>query len=175
MFCMVSGGSGSGKSEFAENLALDLYNKNDKKPLIYIATMVAFDDEAKKKIERHRQMRKNKNFTTLECFTELKKAEIPLGSTVLLDCMSNMTANEMFSENGAGENTVEAVIEGLCHCIRQCENIVVVTNEIFSDGCCYEEDTIKYISCMGKINRKMAELAQMVVEVVCGIPIYYKK
>ena len=53
---------------------------------------------------------RGKGFDTLECYTGLVRAAIPEGSTVLLECMSNLVANEMFQKNGAHENTVEAVI-----------------------------------------------------------------
>ena len=172
MFYMISGGSGSGKSEFAESVILQLSQKEEKR--VYIATMMAFDEEAKRKIARHRQMRKEKNFFTIECFTGLKKVVLPQGCTVLLDCMSNLTANEMFQDNGAKENTVTEVIEGIDSILVQCANLVVVTNEIFSDGCDYDESTKEYIRKLGAINRQMAERADAVVEVVCGIPIYHK-
>lgn len=172
MFYMISGGSGSGKSEFAENIILKLSRKEEKR--IYIATMMAFDEEAKSKIARHRQMRNEKHFTTIECFTNLKKVVLPEGCTVLLDCMSNLTANEMFQENGAKENTVKEVIEGINNILEQCTNLVVVTNEIFSDGCDYDESTKDYIRKLGAINRQMAKRADTVVEVVYGIPIYHK-
>ena len=54
MFVVVYGGSGSGKSEFAETLTVD-YCSGVK---YYIATMQPFDDESYKKIDRHRRMRK---------------------------------------------------------------------------------------------------------------------
>ena len=125
------------KSEFAESVILQLSQKEEKR--VYIATMMAFDEEAKRKIARHRQMRKEKNFFTIECFTGLKKVVLPQGCTVLLDCMSNLTANEMFQANGAKENTVTEVIEGIDSILGQCANLVVVTNEIFSDGFDYDE------------------------------------
>lgn len=173
MFYMISGGSGSGKSEFAESVILQLSQKEEKR--VYIATMMAFDEEAKCKIARHRQMRKEKHFSTIECFTGLKKVVLPKGCTVLLDCMSNLAANEMFQEDGAKENTVTEVIEGIDSILKQCANLVVVTNEIFSDGCDYDESTKDYIRKLGAINRQMAKRADEVVEVVCGIPIYHKK
>lgn len=80
---------------------------------IYIATMYPFDEESKKRVKRHQAMRQGKGFDTLECYTGLVRAAIPEGSTVLLECMSNLVANEMFQENGAHENTVEAVIGGV--------------------------------------------------------------
>lgn len=175
MFYMISGGSGSGKSEYAENIILQLQQSAQDKTLIYIATMMAFDEEAREKIKRHRNMRKEKGFLTKECYTQLKKIDVPKDSTILLDCMSNLAANEMFQEKGAGEQTTEEIMEGIDFLLKKCANLVVVTNEIFSDGCSYDDVTKKYIEQLGKINQSMAQRADMVVEVVCGIPIYHKR
>ena len=175
MFCMVSGGSGSGKSEYAENMTVNLKNGSEDKTLIYIATMMASDEEAKEKIRRHRNMRKEKGFLTKECYTQLKKLKVPGHGTILLDCMSNLAANEMFVEQGAGKQTTEEIIQGIEALLEQCENLVVVTNEIFSDGLEYDDMTKEYIHHLGGINQYMAKKADMVVEVVCGIPIYHKK
>lgn len=174
MFYMISGGSGSGKSEYAESMILKLSQMKEKER-VYIATMMAFDEEAKRKIARHREMRKDKGFITMECFTGLKNIKLPENCTVLLDCMSNLCANEMYDETGAKEHVVEEVLKGIQKVLKQCKNLVVVTNEIFSDGCEYDESTKKYIQSLGRINQHMARLADAVVEVVCGIPIYHKK
>lgn len=170
MLTLVTGGSGSGKSEFAENTAVSYKSKN----LIYIATMYPYDDEAYKKIERHKIMRKDKNFDTVECFTNLECVEIPSGTTVLLDCMSNLVANEMYHDNGAKELTVESVIRGVKK-IRECaDNFVIVTNEIFSDGIEYDDETKKYLKNLGDINSAIGKIADNVVEVVYTIPIFKK-
>ena len=109
MMILVTGGSGSGKSAFAEDCVLALGEKKR----IYIATMFPFDEESKKRVARHRNMRKGKGFETVECYAGLKNVRIDKNSTVLLECMSNLVANEMFQESGAGENTVNAVMEGI--------------------------------------------------------------
>lgn len=174
MFYLISGGSGSGKSGFAEAVSVELHAEEKNEPFLYIATMMASDEEAQKKIERHRTMRKGKGFTTLECFTKLKEASVPSDCTILLDCLSNLVANEMFSKDGAKEQVVEEVSEGVEHLLKQCRNLVIVTNEIFSDGCQYDETTRQYIRNLGRLNRHLAERADKVVEVVCGIPLYHK-
>ncbi|WP_310603330.1 bifunctional adenosylcobinamide kinase/adenosylcobinamide-phosphate guanylyltransferase [Anaerosporobacter sp.] len=170
MMTLVTGGSGSGKSEFAENRTL-AYSKED---LIYIATMVAFDKEAERKIARHREMRKEKNFTTRECYVNLKSLELKQENTVLLDCMSNLVANEMYQENGSHEDTVKQVIDGVMAMKEQVKNVVIVTNEVFSDGVIYDEETNRYIDYLGAINKALAEMADEVIEVVYTIPIYHK-
>lgn len=170
MLTLVTGGSGSGKSEFAENLTVSY--KSSK--LIYIATMYPYDDEAYKKIDRHKEMRKNKNFDTVECFTNLKKLDIPSGSSVLLDCMSNLVANEMYRDDGAKELTVQNIIEGVKKIKDSADNFVIVTNEIFSDGIEYDEETNKYLRNLGMINSDIGKIADNVVEVVYTIPIFKK-
>ena len=148
MFFVVTGGSGSGKSAFAEKLTASLGEGRR----IYIATMMCFDEEGKKRISRHRAMRADKHFETLERYTDLAGREVPANSILLLECMSNLTANEMFDESGAGERTVEAVMEGICHLREKARHLVVVTNEIFSDGVEYDPETRKYQSYLGEVN-----------------------
>lgn len=171
MITLVTGGSGSGKSAYAE----DVLTGFGEFPRIYIATMYPFDEESKKRIVRHRNMRAEKNFTTIECYTDLRKLKIPQGCCVLLECMSNLTANEMFQEGGAKENTVSEILEGISEIEKQAKELVVVTNEIFSDGVEYDEETRRYQSCLGEINAKLAERAKTVVEVVYGIPVFVKQ
>lgn len=89
--------------------------------------------------------------------------------------MSNLVANEIYQEGGAGENTVAAVLSGIRHLLEQAGNLVVVTNEVFSDGITYDPETEKYLEKLGVINGQMAQLADAVTEVVYGIPISHKK
>ena len=170
MLTLVTGGSGSGKSAFAEDRVLSFGDAQR----IYIATMHPFDEESHKRIERHQKMRAGKGFETVECYTGLKNVKLPAGCVVLLECMSNLTANEMFQPEGAGEDTVCEILAGIGSLIRQSENLIVVTNEIFSDGIQYAEETRTYQSYLGEINRQMAEIADKVTEVVYGIPVSIK-
>lgn len=171
MFHLITGGSGSGKSAFAESCILDFQGKNR----IYIATMFPFDEESRRRIRRHREMRKEKNFSTIECYTGLSELEIGGDADVLLECMSNLTANEMYQENGAGENTPEQILAGIERLKHQVRNLVVVTNEVFSDGIAYDPDTMRYLSYLGKINQEMGRMADRVTEVVYGIPVPVKR
>ena len=81
MFFVVTGGSGSGKSAFAEKLTASLGEGRR----IYIATMMCFDEEGKKRISRHRAMRADKHFETLERYTDLCGLEVPADSILLLE------------------------------------------------------------------------------------------
>ena len=73
MLVVVTGGSGSGKSAFAEETILSLGEARR----IYIATMQAFDEESHRRIRRHRHMRAGKGFETIERYTELDELLIP--------------------------------------------------------------------------------------------------
>ena len=170
MFVTVTGGSGSGKSAFAEEQILKFPEKNR----LYIATMVCFDEESRQRVKRHRKMRKEKHFDTLECPTDLVHVRIPKDTAVLLECMSNLAANEVFSPEGAKEHAYEAICDGILHLKEQAADVCVVTNEIFSEAASYEGDTIRYQEYLGIINQNIGKMADEVVEVVYGIPIWYK-
>ena len=170
MLILVTGGSGSGKSEFAEGLVLQLRTK----PYLYIATMYPFDEECHRRIARHRAMRREKEFDTLECYTGLKNIHAEGYGTALLECMSNLTANEMYQEGGAKDRCVEEIMEGIRAVQEQCGHLVVVSNEIFSDGIRYDPETQRYQRYLGQINQKIAEKADLVVEVVYSIPVVHK-
>ena len=163
MLILVIGGSGSGKSGTAENIAVGLGGR-----LTYIAAMEPRDEESVKRVERHRTARRGKGFETVERYTDIKGLNI--GGTALLECMSNLLANEMYSPDGAGENAVEEILAGIEHLCGQCDNLVIVTNEVFSGGTEYDGDTKTYMKNLGYINRHIAAKANAVYEVVCGIP-----
>ena len=171
MLTIVTGGSGSGKSAFAEDKVLAFGEAQR----VYIATMHPFDEESHKRIERHRKMRAGKGFETIECYTGLKDVKLPSGCVVLLECMSNLVANEMFEEQGAHEQTVKDIMSGIDELVRQAAHVVIVTNEIFSDAVVFDKEMASYLEYLGKINQAVALRADEVVEVVYWIPLYQKK
>ena len=140
MLTLVTGGSGSGKSAFAEDRVLSFGDAQR----IYIATMHPFDEESHKRIERHQKMRAGKGFETIERYTELDELLIPKDCVVLLECMSNLVANEMFREDGFHPEVAEKITEGVKNLLSQAKHVVIVTNEIFSDGILYEEESEQY-------------------------------
>lgn len=168
MLVLVTGGSGSGKSEFAENTAVKMGGS-----LTYIAAMKPYDDECIRRIERHRAMREGKGFNTIECYTGIKNLNIR--GTALLECMSNLTANEMYSENGSGDRAVDEILSGVEHLAACCDNLIIVTNEIASDGIDYDGDTKTYMRNLGRINCEIAKNADVVYEVACGVPFRLKQ
>lgn len=170
MLHLITGGSGSGKSAYAEQCILDF----GAAPRVYIATMYPFDEESRRRVARHREMRREKQFSTVECFTDLKRVKVPRGANVLLECLSNLAANELYQEGGAGKETEATILEGVECILSQAENLVIVTNEIFSDGIDYDPETDYYQQLLGRLNQKLAIRADRVTEVVYGIPLEIK-
>lgn len=171
MIHVVTGGSGSGKSEYAEQLAVNL----GEFPRIYVAAMMVWDDEGRARVKRHRDMRRHKGFETVERYTDLQNLELPPGThfvknppVVLLECMSNLVSNEFYKQ---GERTAEAVIKGIESLNKKCKSLIIVTNEVFSDGENYGAETMQYIEVLGEVNRYLGKTADSVTEVVYGIPV----
>ena len=162
MLSLIIGGADSGKSGFAEALCCRL-----KGPRLYIAAMLPADGESLERIEKHRRQRAGKYFETLECPFGLGRAEIPEGSNALLEDLGNLLANELFSPSGGG---AEAVSSGLRKAGARCANLTVVTNEVFSDGAAIDDGTGEFLRELAEINRQLAAEADLVVEVVCGLP-----
>ena len=174
---LIIGGSGSGKSAYAEDYMVSISEDRKK---YYIATMQIYDEEGKRKVERHRMLRGGKGFSTIEQPVDIGKAAEKMEAedrTALLECVSNLTANEMFSGEipGTEEAITEKIVGGIAVLNRELTHLVIVSNNVFEDGNVYDKTTMAYIRAMGRINQKLAEMADEVVEVVVGIPIVIKK
>ena len=159
MLTLVLGGAASGKSEYAESLVL-----KTALPRYYLATMQVWDAECAARVAKHRKMRARKQFTTVECPLHLEQVQLPARGTALLEDLGNLTANELYSPGGAGKHAVAS----------QCENLVLVSNEVFSGGADYAGDTDQYLLALARVNNALAARADNVCRVVCGIPVYYK-
>ena len=171
MLTLVIGGSGSGKSEYAQMLACREPGKR-----YYIATMQPYDEEMLRKIKRHQDMRKEKGFTSIECYRKLSALKLDEVQTILLECMSNLLANEMYSQEERPDGEIlKEILDGTEHIRKKCQNCIIVSNDIFSSGEQYEEETLHYMKLLGKINQELAARADQVVEVVCGIPKRHKQ
>ena len=193
MITLVTGGSGSGKSAYAESLLSSCEGIR-----YYIATMQIYDAEGEKKVERHRKLRAGKGFLTIEspinvgkiqfaCAGEAEQAQYRQeverkvqGSSekksALLECMSNLTANEMFTKDGikSAEEVVGEIVSEMQTLSQKLDNLVIVTNNVFEDGVIYDAGTMEYLKALGRINAALARLADRVAEVVVGIPVELK-
>lgn len=203
MLHIVYGGSASGKSSYAESFAMSLQGEGR---LLYIATMYPYkwntteiDPETMQRIERHRAMRADKGFDTVECYQHVEHIVAKRQDVLLLECMSNLLANEMYLEQdsddgGLAETMSEVekagvgmsetlspvsnkIVQALVNLSTRVQDVVIVTNDVFSDGgsLTYDESTREYVKNLAEINCALARVAETVTEVVCGIPVIVKK
>lgn len=204
MLYVITGGSGSGKSEYAESVAVCAYERIKKQRegealanacggevrnqpgpaggLYYVATMKPYDRECLERIDRHRNMRAKKGFSTIECYTHVNEVKAQKGDVLLLECMSNLMANERYLDEGQIKGEADAifamaegaVVEPILSLEKEAGCVVIVTNEVFSDGMNYEEESQTYCRLLGFVNQRLAAAADSVVEVVCSIPVCQK-
>ena len=180
MLVLIMGGSGSGKSSYAEDYITKLSGDCRK---YYIATMQVYDAEGREKVFRHRKMREGKGFLTIEQSTDIQQAahkmekKTAIENAGLLECMSNLVANEMFREDEIrdGKLVQKSIIGGIKVVLKTVKDFIIVTNNVFEDGIIYDETTMNYIRTMGCINQELAKMADRVIEVVVGIPIIVKE
>lgn len=169
MITMITGGSKCGKSSLAEKI---LCSEGHEK-LYYLATMQPFGTDAYEAIERHRKMRFGRGFETLEKYTDIQDIQTDRRSGILLECMGNLCANEMFS----GEDLfypAEKIMTSIEVLAEKTQHLVIVTNEVSSDGVTYTPETEIYKKAMAEINSRTACIADNVIECVYGIPVVLK-
>ncbi|MDO4268196.1 MAG: bifunctional adenosylcobinamide kinase/adenosylcobinamide-phosphate guanylyltransferase [Eubacteriales bacterium] len=175
MIILVTGGSASGKSAYAEMLA----REGGAVTRYYVAAMKPYGEEGKARVEKHRRMRREGRFVTIERYERLEELVLPGTEpagrrAVLLECMSNLLANEQFGEGGSDEEIRKRVQAGILCLKKQTKDLIIVTNEVFSDGEDYDPETRRYIRLLGELNCWLAGQADQVTEVVFGIPVIIK-
>ena len=170
MTILIIGVPDSGKSAKAEEIAVKLSEGGRK---IYIATMIPFGEEGKKRIEKHRKLREGKNFETIECPMNVKElAEKDLrikNSTCLLECMSNLVGNEMHSADTAdlsNEELTEYIAGSLAALKEKAKHLVIVSNSLPLDEEGYDEDTKRYTRLVAMVNDELKKIADEVHEYV---------
>lgn len=169
---LVIGGSKSGKSYIAEQIALNL-NKNK---VIYIATMQAFDKEDEERIKNHIKARQGLNFITLEKQRNLNEIinEIKAEDTILLDSITSLLTNEMFKEDEIIEDTSIKIRTSLEIIMNKAKNSVLVSDFLFNDSIEYDDITENYKKELGSINIYLAKICDYVIECTFGNIKYHK-
>ena len=132
MVVFILGGVKGGKSMFAQFFAKHI---SLEAPLYYIATMIPYDSEDNKRIERHKHDREGWGFITIEEHYSINNAidQIPKGSTIMIDSITAYVQNNMFDESRLYPGIDELVRD--IHTIENDDyNFVIVSDYIFSDA-----------------------------------------
>jgi adenosylcobinamide kinase/adenosylcobinamide-phosphate guanylyltransferase len=209
----ITGGAGSGKSEYAEQLAERLHAELGG-PLYYVATMnpAPRDSDAAARIAKHQKRRAGRGYTTLECSTDIaqlralltngsNQPDIAAGAlhmsetpapvlisqaedsshasgasadasraVVLLEDLTNLYANEVYGTLGHPHEIVAPLLE----LRQQAGAVIIVANELYSDGIDYGLETDRFLRDLAGIAAALSNAADQVTEVVYGIQIQLK-
>ena len=178
---LCSGGARSGKSEFAEQLALSLKGRK-----AYFATGQAFDDEMKDRIKKH-QLRRGKEWITFEIPLHLHENwELikNVSDVILIDCLTMFTSNHVFAHGDINTqedaNRIESIIlKELRLLLQEINNsndktVIFVTNEI-GLGIVPENKLARYFrDITGRVNREVASAANKMYLTISGVTIELK-
>lgn len=170
MLMLVIGGSGSGKSEYAEQRAAAISAES----LYYLATMRVQDEEGSARVKRHQLLRAAKGFTTIERPVTVSAVDIPKNSTVLLECLGNLLLNTQLACKNGAIYAAQMVLDEIVALLQKCRNLIIVSNDIFGDGQQYDFQTEQYKHQLAWIHNRLTAISCETVEVVCGIPVRYK-
>ena len=143
---------------------------------VYLAAMRPFGREGEERVKKHRAQRAGKGFQTVECYEGFESvADDPriAGATVLLECLGNVVANDLFSE-GESMGAV-GVADAIGSIARTARHLVVVGNEVGGDGVEYSAETREYQRVLGAVARDVAQRSDLVIECVAGCPVVLKQ
>lgn len=165
---LITGGQRSGKSNFAQETALNLSQTP-----VYLATAKVWDNEFKERIDRHKADRGN-NWENLEIPINISQANVR-GKVVLLDCITLWLTNLFFEhKNLILDEVLKLAKEEFNKLVQQDAHFIVVTNEIGMGGHGDNEVARKFTDLQGWMNQYIAALANEVTLMVSGIPVKIK-
>lgn len=186
MIVFITGGVRSGKSTFAEKMAIASCNKNRSH---YIATSVPADKEMTDRIRHHQLERKKsgtqwivwEQSTDIACLARHFKNE----DTVLIDCLTTLLSNQLFfgwerndsswQQQSFRESVYKSIIYGITEIHRSAGTIIVVSNEIFSEPVPRDQAAFYYALMLGRLHQAIVRMAEQAYLIVNGIPIKMKE
>ncbi|MDR1937281.1 MAG: bifunctional adenosylcobinamide kinase/adenosylcobinamide-phosphate guanylyltransferase [Tannerellaceae bacterium] len=163
---LITGGARSGKSSYAEKLALTL------SPCpVYLATARIWDEEFRQRVAHHQSAR-SPQWTTIEEEKALSRHSLK-GRVVLIDCITLWCTN-FFYDLQSTDKALEAVKAEFDAFTAQDATFIFVTNEIGMGGTAENELQRKFTDLQGWANQYIAQRADKVVLMVSGIPVPIK-
>ena len=164
---LITGGSRSGKSSYAEQMALALSPEP-----VYVATARIWDEEFRERVRRH-QARRGPQWTNIEEEKQLSRHDLT-GRVVLVDCLTLWATNFFFDLGSDVDRALEAVKAEFDRFTAQDATFLVVTNEIGMGGTSDNEIQRKFTDLQGWMNQYVASRADEVILMVSGIPVKIK-
>lgn len=164
---LITGGSRSGKSSYAERLAMELSDCP-----VYLATARIWDEEFLERVRRHRE-RRGPQWTNLEEEKFLSRRALA-GRVVLVDCLTLWCTNFFFDLESDVDRALEAAKAEFDRFTAQDATFLFVTNEIGMGGTSDNAIQRKFTDLQGWMNQYAAASADEVILMVSGIPVKIK-
>lgn len=169
---LITGGQRSGKSVYAEKMALSLSDAP-----VYIATAHIWDDEFRHRVDMHKK-RRGPQWENIEEERELGKISI-YNKVALIDCLTLWCTNFYFDESESGKDPdidkiLERVKEEFDKFTKQEATFIFVTNEIGLGGVSDNPVQRHFTDLLGWVNQYVASKADEVYLMTCGIPVKIK-
>ena len=167
MLTYISGGQRSGKSRYAQDLALQLSPTP-----VYLATSRAWDDDHRQRIARHVADR-DARWTTLEEEKYLSRLDLG-GRTVVLDCVTLWLTN-FFADAKYDVDTALQHAKAEFDLLRQQDcTLLVISNELGMGLHATTEAGRKFTDLQGWLNQHIAQRADRAIFMVSGLPLVVK-
>lgn len=175
----ITGGVRSGKSSFAEQLAKEKAQKLGG-TLHYLATGVASDQEMAKRIARHQQEREESEWlwrtweqsTGIEVVAEFFTSK----DIVLLDCVTTLLNNELFSQQEWNPQVLTRLLQGIEKIQDHCAELILVSNEVLWEGINHGNKLVlEYSRMIGNLHQTLVARSEKAYLVEAGIPIVMKE
>ncbi|MBR4921660.1 MAG: bifunctional adenosylcobinamide kinase/adenosylcobinamide-phosphate guanylyltransferase [Prevotella sp.] len=170
---LITGGQRSGKSQYAEKLALGFSDHP-----VYVATAHIWDEEFKLRVQKH-QERRGPQWTNIEEEKELSRHDIT-GRVAVIDCITLWCTNYFFDrqkpdwEQPSVDEALNAIKEEFDKFTNQEATFIFVTNEIGSGGVSPDVIQRRFTDLEGWMNQYVASKADEVILMVSGIPVKIK-
>ena len=164
---LITGGQRSGKSQYAERLALSLSDKP-----VYLATAHIWDEEFQQRVIRHQQ-RRGPEWTNIEEEKLLSRHDL-IGRVVVVDCITLWCTNFFFEDQDVN-NALDKLKAEFDRLVSQDATFIFVTNEIGWGGVSENAVQRQFTDLQGWMNQYVAQRADEVIMMVCGIPVTVKK
>lgn len=164
---LITGGARSGKSTYAEKLALSLSDTP-----VYMATARIWDEEFSQRVAAHRQ-RRGPEWTNIEEDKCLSR-HILTDKVVLIDCVTLWCTNFFFDLNADTQAALDALKKEFDQLTRQNATFIFVTNEIGMGEVSQNKIQRKFTDLQGWTNQYIAARADKVICMISGIPLQIK-
>lgn len=167
MIILITGGQRSGKSRYAQDLALSLTPNP-----VYLATSRIWDEEFRQRVLRH-QADRGPEWTNIEEEKHLSRHDLT-GRVIVIDCVTLWCTNFFYDNQSHVDISLEQIKAEFDAFVRQEATFIFVTNELGLGGVSMDETQRKFTDLQGWVNQHIASKADKVILMVSGIALKVK-